>query len=588
MVKMTFMRDASTLITDAEVTVTQSTGGETAAAYYTRMLTEYGLTEVDNTIAVNFNGDDSSWNWPDVKVSPKWKIPMLSNFTYGSESHFGFSDRPFTTTASPSTTNKGRGYTAGPIAPLLFFWGQNQDSGSFNTRIVAKPGVMVLKASDAHYGGSGMQDMVAVFTPTKITFLFKKGASAAHGFYAATYTTAGAKHSEQKIADLYATGDTTAVVLAFERNYVPSGSWKSNPQMMPEVTAYYANEVDWVETKPEGTSIEVSAYVTTTVPTTIPVVTGDAATNIALNKPVTLLAPSTAGAQPSSLVTNGDTLSANYFEAAAPAATVEIDLGGIARLSSLKIWHYYTDSRSYLGKKVQVSVDKITWVTVYDQTVDANYAESAAGKTITVDLDARYIRDTINGSTANASNHWVEIQAFGILTTESYAYPADELYVPVTKGGSLPGFVEGEDLTSHYVWLKVDLASTVATASPEVRSLQAYFEGISPQNLVQIDIEPTARFHNNEGPIKVVYDQNVGLLLGEGGYVESFTSEFVPTELVQNPNPHRTSSTSIAAAPAVNFIRIYYSQINGAKLSKGRYRPTSIKVTLTRVGVVNP
>jgi hypothetical protein len=588
MVKMTFMRDASTLITDAEVSVTQSTGGETAAAYYTRMLTEYGLTEASNTIAVDFNGDDSSWNWPDVKVSPKWKIPMLSNFTYGSESHFGFSDRPFTTTASPGTTNKSRGYTAGPIAPLLFFWGNQQDSGSAETRIVAKPGVMVLKARDAHYGGSGTQWMVAVFTPTKITYFFKKGTGTAHGFWAATYTTAGAKYSEQKIADLYATGDTTTVVMAFERNYVSSGSWKSNPQMMPEVTAYYANEVDWVEDKPEGTSIEVSAYVTANIPTTSPVVSGDATTNIALNKPVTLLAPSVPGTKPSSLVTDGDTLSANYFEAPAPAATVEIDLGGIARLSSLKIWHYYTDGRTYLGKKVQVSVDKVTWVTVYDQTVDANYAESAAGKTHTVDIDARYIRDTINGSTANASNHWVEIQAFGVLTTEIYNYPADELYVPVAKGGSLTGFIEGEDLTNRYVWLKVDLASTVVTSSPGVSNLRAYFEGISPQNLVQIDIEPTARFNNNEDVIKVVYDQNVGLLLGDGGYVEAFTVQFTPAELVPNPNPGLIDSIRTTPSVGVNFIPIFYSKINGAKTSIAKAKVAEIKVTFTKVGVVNP
>jgi hypothetical protein len=169
-----------------------------------------------------------------------------------------------------------------------------------------------------------------------------------------------------------------------------------------------------------------------------------------------------------------------------------------------------------------------------------------------------------------------------------WVYPADESFVPITNGGAAPGVSIDDDLTGKFIWVRFDLSTTDETKSPKVSDLTVYLESYSLQNFLELDIEPTARFNNNEGDITIVYDQNIGTLQGEGGYVESFTRVFTPVELVPLPNPHRASSVSVAAAPTVNFIRIYYSKLNGAKLSKGRIKPASIKVTFTKVGVVNP
>ncbi|MBU1746654.1 MAG: hypothetical protein KKA73_03115, partial [Chloroflexi bacterium] len=62
----------------------------------------------------------------------------------------------------------------------------------------------------------------------------------------------------------------------------------------------------------------------------------------------------------------------------------------------------------------QVSADGSTWYTVFDSAVSGEYAETAAGKTHSFTArSVRYVRDYVNGSTANSFNHWVEIQVWG-------------------------------------------------------------------------------------------------------------------------------------------------------------------------------
>jgi hypothetical protein len=80
----------------------------------------------------------------------------------------------------------------------------------------------------------------------------------------------------------------------------------------------------------------------------------------------------------------------------------------------VKVWHYANDGRTYHNTKTQVSADGVTWVTVFDSAVSGEYAETSAGKTHTFTAqNVRYIRDYLNGSTANIYNHWVEIEAWG-------------------------------------------------------------------------------------------------------------------------------------------------------------------------------
>lgn len=132
--------------------------------------------------------------------------------------------------------------------------------------------------------------------------------------------------------------------------------------------------------------------------------------NIALNKTVTSSGTLVTGSR----ITDGDITTANYaYVTETGLHYVQVDLGTTYPLESVKVWHYYGDPRTYYATKTQISSDGTTWVTVFDSAVSGTYTETSSGVTRTFSItNARYIRDYINGSTANTGNHWVELQAF--------------------------------------------------------------------------------------------------------------------------------------------------------------------------------
>lgn len=132
--------------------------------------------------------------------------------------------------------------------------------------------------------------------------------------------------------------------------------------------------------------------------------------NVAAGKSVTLSAANTG--QPPAVFTNGNK---DSFESTSTAGGssgyAQVDLGEVFEINRVVVWHYYADARTYTGPKTTVSEDGVTWTTVSEPTP---YSENASGNTRTFPaIRARYIRDYINGSTINAANHWVELEAYG-------------------------------------------------------------------------------------------------------------------------------------------------------------------------------
>ncbi|MCX7748374.1 MAG: hypothetical protein N2645_16040 [Clostridia bacterium] len=125
-----------------------------------------------------------------------------------------------------------------------------------------------------------------------------------------------------------------------------------------------------------------------------------------------------------------------YTDLGSGLKNVVIDIGKSEPVDRIKLWHFYGDGRKYKDVVVQLSnnpnfIEGVT--TVFNNDADnsagqgtgsdAEYAETADGKEIKFNVtNARYIRLWTNGSTANTSNHYVEIQAFrsGVLCTYDY------------------------------------------------------------------------------------------------------------------------------------------------------------------------
>lgn len=115
----------------------------------------------------------------------------------------------------------------------------------------------------------------------------------------------------------------------------------------------------------------------------------------------------------SSVLTDGITTSNPYYGMSAGLQSVTVDLGSTQDISMIKVWHYYADARTYSSTKTEVSTDNTTWSPIYDSASSGTYVETSSGKTHSFSMrKVRYIRDYLNGSTSNTSNHWVEIQAY--------------------------------------------------------------------------------------------------------------------------------------------------------------------------------
>ena len=80
------------------------------------------------------------------------------------------------------------------------------------------------------------------------------------------------------------------------------------------------------------------------------------------------------------LLTDGIT-SGSYINLYEGEDYVEVDLGGETFLDTIQVWHYYLGaSRYYHDVKLEVSVDGVNWVMIFDSIVDGTYTETSSGK----------------------------------------------------------------------------------------------------------------------------------------------------------------------------------------------------------------
>lgn len=103
-------------------------------------------------------------------------------------------------------------------------------------------------------------------------------------------------------------------------------------------------------------------------------------TNVAAGKTVTTSGTVSSGSL--TVVTDGNTASSPYVSITAGGArNVTVDLGSVYAIDLVKVWHYYSDGRTYLQTKTEVSADGVAWTTVYDSSVSGTYPETSAGRT---------------------------------------------------------------------------------------------------------------------------------------------------------------------------------------------------------------
>lgn len=84
-----------------------------------------------------------------------------------------------------------------------------------------------------------------------------------------------------------------------------------------------------------------------------------------------------------SIITDGDTATANYFGLEETNQYVEVDLGKEYQISKVEVWHYYKDGRTYYNSKTELfNGDKTKNLVIYDSATSGTYAETSAGKSL--------------------------------------------------------------------------------------------------------------------------------------------------------------------------------------------------------------
>lgn len=141
---------------------------------------------------------------------------------------------------------------------------------------------------------------------------------------------------------------------------------------------------------------------------------------------------------------------------------IQLDLGSNYNINNIKLWHYFGDTRSYHDVIVQLSNDPTFApgvITVFNNDIDNSakmgvgsdneYIETSAGKDISFNsINGRYVRFYSNGSTANTSNHYVEVEIYDGVTPIPIPTPTSKPLEHASTFLNLPTY-DGSNMSTH-------------------------------------------------------------------------------------------------------------------------------------------
>lgn len=116
-------------------------------------------------------------------------------------------------------------------------------------------------------------------------------------------------------------------------------------------------------------------------------------------------------------------------------------------------------------------------------------------------------------------------------------------------------------------------------------------EKVEPHTTVDtilITIKTPNEFNNAINDITITYNQELGVLAGDGGAVESFTYSFTPTNLEARPNPgHAETLSATPGSNTIEFKSIVYTSLFHDK-DKISAMPGQSIIDFKEAGIVNP
>mmetsp|Transcript_45118 Transcript_45118/g.66389 ORF Transcript_45118/g.66389 Transcript_45118/m.66389 type:complete len:1378 (-) Transcript_45118:165-4298(-) len=105
---------------------------------------------------------------------------------------------------------------------------------------------------------------------------------------------------------------------------------------------------------------------------------------------------------------------------------IDVDLGDVYDIKRVIVWHFYQNTRQYYSQTVEISLDGLSFQTVYETGLgELGPVETESGQTIDLitPVKGRYIRHSCGRSTSDDDVHFIEIAAFGVLIPRWYPFP---------------------------------------------------------------------------------------------------------------------------------------------------------------------
>ena len=161
------------------------------------------------------------------------------------------------------------------------------------------------------------------------------------------------------------------------------------------------------------------------------------------------------------------------------------------------------------------------------------------------------------------------------------------LEMPTEWNTILNGDILLSENLSTNLWIQYILETTNTSATPILHELWIV-EATAPQDIIVLTVEQFNNFNNVEGNLTVTYDATKGNLSGTGGAVESFENVFLPTDLIQTPNPNVEEYVSVAPFEVVaDLLDLEYPKAY-SDMGTITVAPFEVTATLIDVEDINP
>jgi hypothetical protein len=225
--------------------------------------------------------------------------------------------------------------------------------------------------------------------------------------------------------------------------------------------------------------------------------------------------------------------------------------------TNLEMWF----SSAYVGKdwKMQGSNDNATWTDIFSGQ-QANNATHQSFANANNAIRYTYIR-------LNVTTAWTtRIDFFGIILI-------------CDAEGLISKNEDAFTVTSQH--RRDALSTQLITTTHLITEVRRF--GIDNDSIILL-LNPLTRFRDIEDVITVVYDQAKGELKGRGGYVQSFTTTFAPTDLIEIPDPAQQENITVRPTISITVTKVNYSSVeNKINYDLVPVRATGLSLVFTKV-----